>query len=199
MQRPVIACDFDDVLMHFYAGFVPYHNALHGSNVQYEDIFTYDMTVIWKCDDPTIVQRVTDFVHSPFHADVMPIPGSVEAILHLRNNYTLDIVTSRSEAFRECTHLWAKNAFADSFRDLHFTNGFGAKEGTLKRHKSEVCMEIGASVLIEDALKHAHDVAEKGIPVLLPDRPWNRSETPPGVTRVRSWDEITSWIEANIH
>lgn len=67
-----------------------------------------------------------------------------------------------------------------------------------KRLKSEVCKEIGASVLIDDALKHAEEVASHGIPVLLPDKPWNRDYTPPGVVRVQSWNDIVSWIEANV-
>ena len=64
--------------------------------------------------------------------------------------------------------------------------------------QAEVCREIGALALIDDALKHARDVAENGIPALLPDRPWNRESTPERVHRMNSWNEIVSWVKQNV-
>jgi 5'(3')-deoxyribonucleotidase len=197
MMRPVIALDFDDVLMHFNAGFIEFHNRMHGTKIIYDDVRSYDMSQVYGCPTDVINGRVKAFYCSADHAQTEPIPGAVDAVKHLRKRYLLDIVTSRPEVFRDYTQSWVSTFFPDTFRALHFTNGFAATNGVQIRHKSEVCAEIGAAVLIEDALKHAEDVARKGIPVLLPDRPWNRDDTPEGVIRVTSWDEIVSWIEAN--
>lgn len=198
MQQQVVAFDFDDVLMHFNVGFIAFHNRIYGTNIKYNEVFSYDMELVYGCDAEVILERVKAFYQSSDHAEVEPIPGAVEAVRCLRDRHLLDIVTSRPDTFRECTHTWIERFFPGIFRALHFTNGFGAANGVRKRLKSEICKEIGAIVLVDDALKHAEEVAKKGIPVLLPDRPWNRDYTPRGVIRVKSWDEIISWIETHV-
>jgi hypothetical protein len=39
----------------------------------------------------------------------------------------------------------------------------------VSKKKSQVCKEIGAEILIDDALEHARDCGEKGIKVFLFD------------------------------
>lgn len=198
MKKQVIAVDFDDVLMHFNEGFLAFHNRIYGTTVKYEDNISYDMKIVYGCDSDVIVERVKNFYLSQDHTEVEPIHGSVEAIHCLQELYTLDIVTSRSDIFQEATHAWTQKFFPNMFRELHFTNGFASEAGAKKRKKSDVCQSIGASILIDDALIHAEEVARKGISVLLPDRPWNRTHTPKGSVRVHSWDEIVSWIKTNL-
>jgi uncharacterized HAD superfamily protein len=153
------------------------------------------MEDIYKCDSSVILERVIEFYNSHEHAAALPISGSVAVLQSLlQKGYVLDVVTSRPETVREQTHSWIQKFFPDTFRNLHFTNGFGAHTSAHKRTKSEICHEIGATVLIEDALTHATEVAAAGIPVLMPDRPWNRSETPKGVFRIKNYQEIHDWI-----
>jgi len=38
-MKKVIAFDFDGVLMNFNAGFTSFHNQVHGTNIEYKDIF----------------------------------------------------------------------------------------------------------------------------------------------------------------
>lgn len=196
-HRPILAFDFDDVLMSFQNGFITFHNRMYGTAIAYEDVVSYDATA-YQCNFETFTERVHVFYKSPDHGEVMPTLGSIEALKSLKDRYLLDIITSRPEAVRECTHAWIDRFFPNTFRTFHFTNGFGASQNTRKRLKSEVCAEIGAAVLVEDALGHATDVSEKGIPVLLPDRPWNQGPLPTGVTRVHSWDETLSWVTAHV-
>ena len=197
MSRPVIAFDFDDVLMSFTRGFIAFHNRMYGTALAYEDLISYDATP-YQCNFETFTERVHLFYRSPDHAEVAPIPGSIEAIRSLQDRYLLDVVTSRPAVVRDRTHAWTNRFFPDIFRTFHSTNGFGASHDAPKRSKSTVCKEIGASILVDDALEHAVEVAQKGIPVLLPDRPWNQGPLPTGVTRVHSWDEMLAWITAHV-
>jgi uncharacterized HAD superfamily protein len=197
MSRPVIAFDFDDVLMSFQSGFIAFHNRMYGTALAYEDVTSYDARA-YQCNFETFTERVHLFYQSPDHKEVTPIPGSIEALQSLQNHYLLDVVTSRPAVVRDCTHAWTDRFFPNVFRSLHFTNGFGATDDVPKRSKSEVCTDIGASILVDDALEHAVDVAQKGIPVLLPDRPWNQGSLPIGVTRIHSWDEMLSWITEHV-
>jgi uncharacterized HAD superfamily protein len=198
MKVPLIAFDFDDVLMNFNAGFVTFHNRVYSTNLEYEDIFTYDMKLVYGCEANVMTERVKRFYWSIFHDETEPVPGVVSAVSHLRKNYRLDVITSRAEVLRSNTQRWLNRFIPDSFQNLHFTNGFGASTGDKIRSKSEVCTEIGAAVLIDDALKHAEEVANTNVPVLLPDRPWNQGPTPDGVTRVTSWGNVVTWIEKHV-
>ena len=195
MTAPVVACDFDDVLFDFNRGFCAFHNERYGTTVAYEDIYTFDMQQVWQLSPEDILTRVHQFYHSPGSHWTPPIPGSVEALHQLRKTYSLEIVTSRSQGLQQVTQEYVDRFVPDTFKRIHVTNGFGGTEGASVRTKSEVCVEIGAVLLIEDAPKHAEEVASKGIPVLMPDRPWNRDRTPEGVTRFHSWDEAVSLIE----
>ncbi len=194
-----IAVDFDDVLMDFNAGFLASHNHLYNTVLTYENLIDYDnWERVYGCDKETMLKRAKDFYHSPEHMLVSPVPGATEAIAKLSNNYSLQIVTSRPDSVREKTLAWLELHFPKLFHDFHFTNIYAGEVGTKPKSKSEVCKEIGALVLIDDALRHATEVATAGIPVLLPDRPWNRQHTPAGVTRVNTWDDIVKWTEENL-
>lgn len=194
-----IAVDFDDVLMEFNAGFLASHNRLYNTSLVFENLIDYDnWERIYGCDKESMAKRARDFYQSPEHMLVSPVIGAVEAIQRLSENHYLHIVTSRPETVRHHTLEWLDRHFPNLFHDFHFTNIYAGEHGVKPKAKAEVCKEIGAEVLIDDALKHATLVAASGIPVLLPDRPWNRDLTPAGVTRVKTWGDIVLWVEENI-
>lgn len=145
-----------------------------------------------------MIERALYFYNSPEHKLVRPVPGALEAIKELANGYSLQIFTSRPEGVRKTTLAWIEQHFNEVFDDFHFTNIFAGKKEHKPIAKSEVCQKIGAVVLIDDALRHAHDVSLSDIPVLLPDRPWNQGIVPARVSRVYSWTEILKWIRQNV-
>lgn len=197
--KKVIAVDFDDVLMHFNTSFLTFHNRLFGTNLIYENLTRYDdWEIVYGCDKQTMAERAKHFYHSPDHMLVPPVSGAVEAIELLSETYSLQIVTSRPDSTRSPTLKWLDNHFPSLFHDFHFTNIYAGALNVKPKPKSEVCREIGAVLLIDDAMKHARDVAESGIPALLPDRPWNQEGEPSGVHRVHSWGEIVKWIRENV-
>lgn len=197
--KKVIAIDFDDVVMNWHGEFMAYSNQAYGSNLTYEQLTTYDdWEVLYGCDVATITERVKLFYQSPEHFAIKPIPGAVEAISRLSPTYSLQIVTSRPENVRPRVEEWLNRYLPEQFENLHFTNIFAGEAGVIPRKKSEVCRDIGAMALIDDAIKHVTDAAENGITALLPDRPWNRKDNPNGVIRLYSWNEIADWIEKNV-
>lgn len=197
MTRPTLAFDFDDVLIEFNDHFRQYHNTHYGTDLQYEDLTSYVMHEIWPCSEAVITRRVKDFYRSIEHECIPSTNGARDALEHLSKRADLQIVTSRPKLAHDPPRRLITRRFPNIFTELHLTNGFAASDTTPSRAKSEVCMDIGASIMVEDALKHAEDVAQYGIPVLLPDRPWNQDYTPDGVTRVYNWDEIVAGIEAH--
>ena len=142
---------------------------------------------------PELFRRVEHFCH--YHHDMVePVQGAVTEVKVLSATFDLHIVTSRCESLRGITEHWLERHFAQLITDIHFTNNFGTKHPERQRSKSSVCQSIGAVALIDDALSHASEVASVGIPVVLPNRPWNRGVTPDGVVRVDYWHEIPALV-----
>ena len=193
MTKPVLAVDFDDVIAGFHHAFTGFHNTHYGTNVAYEDVYCYDMALVYGTDQASINARIFEF-HEHHHDTLEPIEGAIRNLRILKQKYFLALVTSRCESTAEKTVLWKQRHAGDVFDSAHFGNGFGSKFPERKRTKLEICRTIGAIRLIDDAISHVNLVASGGIPAFLLDRPWNQEETVPGVQRVFSWDEITAHL-----
>lgn len=196
MTKPVIAVDFDDVVAGFHDAFLLYHNNHFGTDITYEGITSYDMSHTYGTDMDTILNRISDFYHNHHHT-VSPLPDAIENLRMLKERYQLEIVTSRCEAISDITTQWNRQHAPDIFSNAHYANGFGTKFPERKRSKLEICREINAIALIDDALSHVNLVAtESDIRVFLPNRPWNQDVAHTNVTRVTSWGEITKYLLA---
>lgn len=188
-----LGIDFDDILFDFNHKYCQFHNERYGTNLCFDDIFTYDLRAVWNVGMDEAVRRVEEFISSDMHDEVYPVSGSVETIKLLRNNYELHLITSREEKFKDKTLNWLNKHFPNLFHKIHFTNIFGESKNKIK--KSEVCLNNGIGLMVEDAPIYAKDLAEKGIEVLLLDKPWNRVETHPLVKRVYNWKEIEKLLK----
>ena len=125
---------------------------------------------------------------------VRPIPGSVEGVGVVARQHELAIITARPISLTTQTHDWLGKYFPGEFSSVYLTNQ--ASIDGPRRTKSEVCLEIGAGILIEDTLENAEECASKGIDVLLYERPWNRDVVGlhERITRVRSWKEVVDYL-----
>lgn len=190
--RVIIGFDLDDILFDFVAPMAKWHNATYGTSHTSNDFFSYEFHTVWNCEGEEAVDRVWQFYHSDFCKRALPIAGAVEALRQLAQNHRLIIVTARPDSMEASTRAWLDTYFPGVFDTVVFTNHYhGSSE---RRTKSSVCTELGVRLFVEDALHNAEDIAGAGIPVLLFDRPWNRTQTLELVTRVFSWDEIVEKI-----
>ena len=190
MSKPIIAVDFDDVICEFNRCYAEHHNQEYGTSVQYKDIWSFDMPTIWNLDIKIINTRVRWFCHQRHHT-ITVCPEAASVLPRLAQTHELHIVTSRCESLCDITTAWLQSNQLNVFSKLHFTNGLGSLHPDRKRSKLSVCHEIGALCLIEDAAANAEATAEGGVPVLLPDRPWNRlTRKHELITRAAGWTHI---------
>ena len=187
-NRP-IGIDFDDVVANFSDALREFHNARYGTNIVREEHYTFNLEVLWGCTMEQMIERVDEFYHSPEHEVLLPIEGAVEGLKELGARHTLAMITSRPAYVRGYTLDWISRYIPDVFSEMHFLGHYTG--GTHPRKsKGDVCRDISARLLIDDALHNAVSVAAEGIPVLLLDAPWNQGKLPPLVTRVSGWDEV---------
>ncbi|KAL0344974.1 UNVERIFIED_CONTAM: hypothetical protein Sradi_4328700 [Sesamum radiatum] len=110
--------------------------------------------------------RVHEFFKtSYFKKGIYPIPGAQKALQNLSKFCNSSIVTSRQNAIKDHTVEWIEKHYPGLFQEIHFGNHF-ALDGQ-SRPKSDICMSLGAKVLIDDNPRYAIECAEVGIKVLL--------------------------------
>ncbi|MCD5381677.1 MAG: hypothetical protein LR008_03850 [Candidatus Pacebacteria bacterium] len=198
MIKRIVAVDFDDVVAGFNLAFATFHNDKFGTSVEYDDITTYVMTDVYKTDMETLLGRIHMFCHGHHH-EIKPIYDAYLEFLILNEYFDLQIITSRCESLSKITEAWLSVHMPEIFTYIHFTNGFGTKHPDRKRLKSDVCKEIGAVAMIDDALMHTEEVAaECSIPVLMPNRPWNQGDIHPDIIRKETLCEIVEWLTTKL-
>ena len=96
----------------------------------------------------------------------------------LRKLFRLVIVSSRESTILEPTRAWVETHFPEMFEDIHLCNHFltPEEEGIYTpKDKSDVCLEIGASILVDDSLHWAQDCSKKGFSCLFFSCSWRLS------------------------
>lgn len=195
MSRPAtlrIGVDVDDVLTESLPGYLEAFQRYFGRAVNVED-------AAWELSRryPDIPEAqmwgffaqldATDFLAT------RPVyPEAIEAIRALATDgHRLVVVTGRLMAHRDHTRrLLDKAGILGLFEDLVHRDGEAAAD-----YKPRVVRERRLDLLIEDELPVAVATASASAPVLLFDRPWNRGELPPAVTRVRTWGDVLRCVE----
>ena len=110
-----------------------------------------------------------DFYATNWVRSILPIDGAQEGTAALRRlGYRLVIVTARNEHVRDTSWEWVQRHFPGCFDEIICTGQFafqqrlddvpGADQGNVvpkKVTKAEVCVRIGAKLLIDDSLENA--------------------------------------------
>lgn len=196
-----IAVDLDEVIGSFIVPLCEFHNEHYGTNLSQSAFFSYAFADVWGGTREESIAKVFKFFESKYFQDIPCIPGAKRALDILqKSGFELVIVTSRQHAIEQATRKWVQKHYPGIFRDIAFGNHWG-KEGK-KTSKKDICVALGASVLIDDNLSYATEVAAVGIEAILFDLDgeygWNKTHNnapdPDGVVRVKSWDDVLSVI-----
>ena len=122
--------------------------------------------------------------------EIPPIENSVDGVFQLqKRNKHLHIVTARNEHDHKTDSVsWAQKYFPA----IHPSNiQFANHNGDQVHLKSTICKQHNITLMIDDGLHNALDLAENNITCILIDRPWNQSDIlHPNIYRVESWQAI---------
>lgn len=115
-------------------------------------------------------KKVREFYTTDWISSIKPIEGALEGVAALcRLGYRLVIVTARNEQVRDSSWEWTQRHFPGCFEEIICTGQFAVQQGLdggrnntipKKVTKAEVCIRIGAKLLIDDSLENAVDCAE---------------------------------------
>ncbi|KAJ3113095.1 hypothetical protein HK100_002097 [Physocladia obscura] len=184
---------------------VEFHNANYDTKLAVKDFVTYNYEDIWGGTREEAIAKVREFYGSSHFSEHMTVvPGAKEALISLKVHFDLVIVTARQELVHAETHRFVAEHFPNIFTEVHFANHFLTPEEATRlvsKTKSELCREVGASILIDDSLVHALDCAKSGLRVFLFDHEgaygWNKlasddNELPTNIERVHQWSDIVN-------
>lgn len=195
IKKPILAIDIDEVLAQFIPILAVYHNEIYGSNYTAESFVSYEFHRIWGGTVLECNAKVDSFFESKyFKNDIIPVPGAKEALLILKEDFELHIVTARQHRYETQTREWIQKHFPNIFTTFNFGNHYSTVGKS--RSKSQMCTEIGAIMLVDDSALYAQQCSLNGIPVILfGDYAWNRdfiiednTEISKLVTRAFDWD-----------
>ena len=116
----------------------------------------------------------SEFQFSAAYQPPDPMPGAQAAIQSLRQDFTLNIVTARSEEGSDITRQEQQKHFGSAFS----LTLFGA-EGK----KADKVKQVGAFVFMEDSIDHATQVVEVAFVILIPTPPKNGQHIDPRLIR----------------
>lgn len=136
------------------------------------------------------VDRVLGPYISAVFMSVKPYDGAIDAISKLKLKYDLRVVTARHPFFKRATKRWIKKYFPSDFTSvdfIHYKTPFGPRN-----HKSDICRQIGAQIILDDKMSNATDCLKHGIRVYLfgNHNLRRRNHLPEGIIWAKDWSMV---------
>lgn len=190
-----IAVDIDEVLARGLESYLEYFNAEYGTNVTPEDFTTdrkfWDVLGVAEAD---ILQVEAHYRKSHRSKDWLLVPGAQQGVANLAQDHELVIISNRKKEGHGPTVAWLDKNFPGIFGKVYFTEA--ERTGDIRPSKAEICLRIGAQVLIEDEVPEIKACESAGIRVVLFNTRLNQGVGGKGVMRVYDWDEAIQAIHS---
>ncbi|KAG8904523.1 hypothetical protein FRB99_001606 [Tulasnella sp. 403] len=193
-KSPLIAVDFDDVLVATNQSAAQWHNREFGSTMTLDDFLYYHWwkNPYWGSMKETFTKvlnyyKADDYRHAPPVQDAFRCCKQLKAM-----GYRLIVLTARSDEHRQLTEDAIQKYFPGTFDTtpprgrslthyfidllsacrtgifdgLEFTASIAGR-GSAQVTKAQMLRNLGASLLIDDSLDNCIDCAKTGLPIML--------------------------------
>lgn len=202
LSGPRVYVDFDDVLCETARCLVSLLDRQFGKRVCFDGIETFDLQSAFGLSHSEYKSFMEAVHRHDFLTAITPV-RDVKAAVHEWSEAGLKVcvVTGRPPTCADASRLWL-DRYAIEYSELMFVDKYG-------RHGQEEGGSLGLSDLVkqrfcfavEDEPATAEYLLDHGdMPVLLLDRPWNRSlqptETKDRFFRCRDWAQVMDWWRA---
>ncbi|GAB2724271.1 5'(3')-deoxyribonucleotidase [Paenibacillus thermoaerophilus] len=171
MDKPILLLDMDSVIVDLMTEWHRRYNEDYNDNLSVEKLASWESELYVK---PECGTKIYDYLDQPgLFANLPPVPGAIECLYRMRDDYELIIVTSsRTYAYTE-KEQWVE-------RHLPFIG----KRNLIFAHRKEL---IRGDLLFDDAPHNLEDFAATGRLAIAMDYPYNRNVNVP---RVNNWEQF---------
>lgn len=190
-MQAVTALDIDDVVVRHVEGFIRWSNQHWETTLTLAD-YSEAWHEIWGIDLEETEARKKLFFTDEVVGAFEVIDGAGAGITALAQTEQVIGVTSRREGLQAITETVLNTLAPGAVSGVIFATSFRSGQ-KVTRSKADICTEIGATILIEDHLKHCLAVQAAGVKaVLFGDYPWNQTTDPlpTGIVRAANWKEV---------
>jgi 5'(3')-deoxyribonucleotidase len=179
-MRPMrIAIDIDEVLTPFLMTMKKWRPP----KPSLRPIHKYVYRDIYNISEFESTKMVREFYDSEEFAKMPPIKNAIDAMIELKKNNELFIVTGRQEIVRKKTEKWVSDNFPGIFSQVIMTNSFTSAEIP----KSDVCKLLNIGLIFDDSMDVCQDCMNEKIAAINfigdPVYPWCHEST----ISVKSW------------
>jgi len=183
-RKPVIAVDVDDTLLDTISPLLEYFNSTHDKQITREQCVNYRLQKIFGYSEEEGLAKIKFFFTSSQGENLEPVPGAIEAVQALKNDFSLIALTARWKHLQKLTEKQLEKHFPGSFQKVVCCGD--------DMTKKDYCTRKKIRHIIDDAPHHAHECAENGInSYLFGDYGWNKEyRTIPGLSRTLNWKEV---------
>jgi len=198
-SRPIIAVDIDDVLSASAPDFVRFSNERWGTTLAVDD-YTEHWAEMWQVDIEEVRARREIYLNSGIVGKHRPVVAARDALLELKKQFDIVLVTSRSLELESETRAWLESHYADIADSVYFTGIYSStmNMNTFAQTKSSIFAELKPAFVIDDLEKHCQAAVDLGIPaILFGTYGWNQADhLAKGITRCNNWREVLDTISA---
>ncbi len=178
-----LGIDVDNVVVDLHKGFFDFYNSNFSPPMNFNAFEDYYLRTFLELTKEEELALWNEYHDSAFFDKVPFIEGARDAIEFLRRENELFFITARHSSWKEKTNRF----FRDNFGEVNIIFSGDVYGG---QSKDVICSNLGVNILIEDHKEHSKEYAEKGIKILLLDKPWNKGVEHENITRVYTWQEI---------
>lgn len=186
-----IGIDLDEVVVDFLEGLLDFYHRVVGKRFRREEFSSYDFWETWGGTREEAIEITDKFHQSEHFENIVPIEGAIDSIKRLSEKHEIFFITSRPGFWKEKTSNWLKKYFPKGNFKIIFSGDFHDQGRT----KAEICEELEIPLMFEDNKHYALSCAERGIKVILFDKPWNKGFEHENLVRVHSWEEAVREVE----
>jgi len=186
-----IGFDLDEVLAPLLEHHCRFLSEKYNKKIDLQTFYSYNFWEHYGVSKDQAIADFFEFYGSPFFQDIRPFQGAKQELEQLAEIDAMHIITARPNVLRQSTRVFVKTYFDGLFQKIDFGNLFGKSGKSIG--KRELCFKNGIWVLVEDDPKHIVPVSND-IPVVVPDRPWNKNIQGRNIIRAYSWKDIGNII-----
>ena len=183
-----IAIDLDDVLVPMVPALFKFYIRTKRAHVYQKKMKEYNYAKYFGISDNESKMLVHDFYNSEEHMNMHPFIGCRNALKNIKSNGTrLCVVTGRQTYAKRQTEDLIYKHFDTLFDDVYLCNSFSLCGEAIP--KNEMCIKIGADLLIDDNAHILDGCKCAGLETrLFGMYPWNESSFQH--QKIRSWSEF---------
>lgn len=176
-----IGVDLDNTVLDATSSYLHFYNKASGLSYTPKDVNDFYFYRLYGWDNAER-EKVYRLYGREIHWNSSPFPMAVEVLQELSLSHKISIITARPLLFRDITIEWL-NHHGIRYDNIVFTE-----------NKLQECIDSGVNLLIDDAPHYAREFADKNIPVILFEQPYNTSMSHDMVYRASSWFEVSRRI-----